>query len=83
MIKLDVSLIVFIYLFASVVVVLGIWLFMGYRTKIVSFKKEEDYLWRCGICLHTYLDSKDEFLSKCPQCGSYNKRYNTEKTKSD
>jgi len=73
MIKLEISVILFLYLFSSVIIVLVLWIF-NYRQKTADFRKDEDYIWRCAICAHTYIDSKDETISRCPLCGSLNKR---------
>ncbi len=72
MIKLDISVAVFFYLLFSFVLMLLLWLFQGYRKRGVKFRADHEYIWRCEICAHTYLHSKDERVSKCPQCGSLN-----------
>ena len=36
--------------------------------------KDIDYIWKCSVCAHIYVDSKHEGMSTCPLCGSYNKR---------
>lgn len=74
MIQLDISVALFIYLIFNVVGILLIWLFSGYRKKEMIFTKEEDYLWHCNICANIYIDSKDDIISKCPQCDSFNSR---------
>ncbi|MCK4463783.1 MAG: hypothetical protein KAU58_05675 [Candidatus Omnitrophica bacterium] len=76
MIKLDISTALFLYLLFNVIGVLLLWVFFGLRTKRSSFKKDEDYVWRCSICANLYIDSKNQDLSRCPQCGSYNKKEN-------
>jgi DNA-directed RNA polymerase subunit RPC12/RpoP len=71
MIKLEVSMAVALYLFFSVVIVLVLWMFSGYRGRQRKFSSEDRYIWHCSICDHTYVDSIHEGLSQCPQCGSY------------
>lgn len=74
MIRLDISAALFFYLFFNVIVVLLLWVFCGYKRKGMSIEKDKDYIWHCPICANTYIDSIDELMSKCPRCGSYNKR---------
>lgn len=74
MIKLDISTALFLYLSINVVGVLLLWVFFGPKTKKITLGKDEDYIWQCSICAGIYVDSKSETVSKCPQCGSYNRR---------
>ena len=75
MIRLDISTLVFFYTLFSAAIVLVIWLFSGYRTaRRGTVNKEADYIWRCSVCYHPYIDSKDDQMSICPLCGSYNKK---------
>lgn len=32
------------------------------------------HIWLCTICTHIYVNTKDEKISVCPRCGSYNSR---------
>lgn len=34
---------------------------------------EKQFMWRCIFCSFVYLDEAAVTLSKCPQCGSFNK----------
>jgi len=74
MIKLDISTAVFLYLLFNVVGVLLMWVLFDFRTKSVDFRRDEDYIWHCVICANIYINSRQEGISKCPQCGSYNER---------
>ena len=74
MIKLDISSLIFFYILLTVIVVLGIWAMSAYR-RIKSFPaKETDAIWKCTVCFNIYVDSKNDDISVCPLCGSYNKR---------
>lgn len=73
MIKLDISQAVFLYLVFTVVSVLILWVFLEYGKKEIKLKDDSEYVKRCAICSYTYIDSEMGNLSKCPQCGSYNK----------
>lgn len=75
MIKLDISTALFFYLLFNVVGILVLWVFFDLRTsKERVFKRDEEYFWQCSICANIYIDSVSEEISKCPQCGSYNKK---------
>ncbi|OGW84433.1 MAG: hypothetical protein A2987_02440 [Omnitrophica bacterium RIFCSPLOWO2_01_FULL_45_10] len=74
MIQLDISALIFLYIFLSVIIILILWALIGYRTTKRFPPKEVDYLWKCSVCLNIYVDSKHENISRCPLCGSYNER---------
>jgi rubredoxin len=74
MIKLDISNIVFYYALFSVVSILIIWIIYGYRGLKRFSVKDINYIWKCSVCLHTYVASKHEDMSLCPLCGSFNKK---------
>ncbi|MGB2600227.1 MAG: hypothetical protein WBB86_05910 [Candidatus Omnitrophota bacterium] len=74
MIKVDLSTALFLYLFSTAVVVLILWSFFDFGTKLKTFSSEEKYIWHCSICVHTYIDSKHENISICPRCKSYNQK---------
>ena len=74
MIRLTISSLIFFYTLLSVVVILIAWIISGYRSTKRLLPKDIDFIWKCSICLNTYVDSKKEDISICPLCGSYNKR---------
>ena len=74
MIRLDISTLTFFYTLFSAVIILIIWAIFGYRAIKRPAAKEADGVWKCSVCYNTYIDSKDEEMSVCPLCGSYNKR---------
>ncbi len=74
MIKLNISNLIFLYTFFSVIIILIIWVVAGYRTMKIFSPKEVSYIWKCAVCAHVYVDSVHEDISMCPLCGSYNKR---------
>ncbi len=74
MIKLDISMALFIYLLVTVVGILIIWCFFNFGTKLKVFSSDEKDIWHCSICSFTYVDSKNSEISKCPRCSSYNQR---------
>lgn len=74
MIKLDISMAIFLYLLFSAVFLLIVWSFFDFGTKLKTFSSDEKYIWHCSICTLTYIDSRHEEISKCPRCGSYTHR---------
>ena len=74
MIELSISNLIFFYTICSVIIILIIWVVFGYRRMRTVTPKDIDYIWKCSVCFHAYIDSKHEDISVCPQCGSYNKR---------
>lgn len=74
MIKVDISTAIFLYIFFSSIILLILWSFFDFGTKLKSFSSDEKYIRHCFICALTYIDSKSEDMSKCPRCGSYNQR---------
>ncbi len=74
MIKVDISVALFIYLFFSIICVLLAWAFFDFGTKLKTYSSEERNIWSCNICAHTYVDSRHDDISRCQRCASYNKR---------
>jgi len=74
MIKLDISMALFFYLLFTTVGILVIWSFFDFGIKLQSFSSDEKYIWHCGICSLTYIDSRHDEISKCPRCGSFTQR---------
>ena len=74
MIKVDISLLIFCYIFFSAIVILLVWITAGYREKRDFSLKDVEYIRKCKVCANVYVDSRHEDISKCPLCGSYNKR---------
>lgn len=74
MIRLELSAAVAIYTLVTVVCVLLLWISLGREKKTAQYTSEKKNIWQCVICTHTYIDSTHEVISKCPQCGSFNKR---------
>ena len=70
MIKLDLSTVLFIYLFFSVILLLVAWFFFNFGTQMKIFVSDEKYIWHCQICSNNYIDSSGNEFSECPRCGS-------------
>ena len=74
MIKIDISSLIFFYIFFSAVVILLVWVTAGYKEKRNYSFKDVEHIWRCKVCSNVYIDSRHEDISECPLCESYNKR---------
>jgi hypothetical protein len=73
MIDLDFRIAVAGYILIYLAVFFVLWL---------SFRKQKDkelllddkFLWYCSVCTYTFINTKEENISTCPRCGSYNKK---------
>jgi hypothetical protein len=74
MIKMDISAALFLYLLSTAVLVLIMWSFFDFGTKLKTFSSDEKHVWHCTICAFNYIDSKHDEISCCPRCGSYNQK---------
>lgn len=74
MIKIEFSLAVALYLILTVGLILVVWMCFEKKKILKPFPTEERFFWQCNICTYVYVDSKHNMISKCPRCGSYNKK---------
>ena len=74
MFRMDVSTAVFLYVMSSLLVIFLFWLIFERTTSLPKFVREEADVWECSICSYTYVDSRHQGISQCPQCKSYNKK---------
>ena len=54
-------------------VILVVWLFSKQK-KDKELSLDPRFIWYCLVCTYTYVDTKEEAISVCPRCGSYNKK---------
>ena len=79
MISIDFSTAVSVYLFILISAVLLVWLLAKIQ-KDKNLSLDPKFIWFCSICTYTYINTKEDLISTCPRCGSYNKREgNTQK----
>jgi rubrerythrin len=74
MIRVDLSVLVFICLGLAIGPVMFLWLFNEYRRQ----KRERAafrYVLRCGMCGFEFEDRTDTLLPRCPRCASLTERY--------
>lgn len=74
MINLDFSLAVSLYIFLVLNAVLLVWLIGRRKYKDKNLSLQDKFIWFCSACAYTYINTKEEIISVCPRCGSYNKK---------
>ena len=72
MIKLELPSFIFFYIALFVIIMLISWIISSYKKTGLVERKGRDYIWKCSVCYHNYIDSRHEEISTCPMCGSYN-----------
>jgi len=81
MIKLDLSLAIFCYLFFTVITVFILWVWFEKSSKGRIFGQTRKEVWQCYVCGHIYIESRKEDFSRCPQCKSINERKKSEEVR--
>jgi len=74
MISIDFSLAISLYLFLLVNIILVAWLLFSKRQKDRDLSLDPKFIWFCSVCTYTYVNTKEDAISVCPRCGSYNRR---------
>jgi len=74
MIEIDLSLAFTLYLLLILTVFFLFWAHQEGKRKFRSLNNQKGYLWQCSICAFIYHDPKEDRLSCCPRCQSFNKR---------
>ena len=73
MIKLDFSLAISLYIFLILNTLLIIWLFSK-KENGRDLSLDPRFIWFCSVCTYTYVNTKEDTISVCPRCSSYNKK---------
>ncbi len=73
MIDLDFRTAVAGYIIIFLAVIFILW-FTGKKQKDKELLLDDKFLWFCSVCTYTYISTKEEAISTCPRCGSYNKK---------
>ena len=73
MITINFYLAVSLYLILLLAALLLAWL-LGIKEKDKDLSVDARFIWFCTVCSYTYIDTKENLLSVCPRCGSYNKK---------
>ena len=73
MIRVPLTVIVFIYLFAFLIVVFGVWLLDEWKRRRRA-RRALQFRLRCAICGFEFEDRSTSSLPGCPRCGRLNER---------
>jgi len=73
MIKIDFSLAIALFIIFFISLILAIWL-LSKKQKDKDLSLDGRFIWFCSICTYTYINTKEDAISVCPRCGSYNKK---------
>ena len=73
MINLDFYLAVSLYLAVTIAYVLLFWVFRR-KEKDKDLSLDPRFIWFCSVCTYTYVNTKEDAISVCSRCGSYNKK---------
>ena len=74
MIRVNLTILAFIYVFAFLSVIFVAWVANEYR-RIRREKLALRFRLRCVICAFEFSDETSTLLPRCPRCGSLNERY--------
>ena len=73
MIRVELPVLVFIYLFVFLAAVFSLWIVYEW----IRQRREKEllrYKVQCTICASIFEDKSDDSLPRCPRCGSLNER---------
>ncbi|MDD5246982.1 MAG: hypothetical protein PHS09_06300 [Candidatus Omnitrophica bacterium] len=73
MISIDFSVAIAVYTILLLGIILISWI-AGKKQKDKELSLDSKFIWFCSICSYTYVNTRDEAISLCPRCGSYNKK---------
>ena len=73
MITLDFYQAVAVFFIVFLGVVFSVWAFAK-KEKDRKLSLDPKFIWFCLVCTYTYINTREETISKCPRCGSYNKK---------
>jgi len=62
-----------VYLIITIAVVFFFWA-LNKEKKSKDLSLDAKFIWFCNVCTYTYVNTKEELISTCPRCGSYNKK---------
>lgn len=74
MIRVELPVLVFIYLFVCLAAVFSLWIVYEWRRRRDE-KEVLRYRVQCTICASIFEDKTDTLLPRCPRCGSLNERF--------
>ncbi len=73
MISIDFSIAIAFYTIFIIAILFAFWL-LEKKQKDKEQPLDARFIWFCSICSYAYIDTREELISTCPRCGSYNKK---------
>jgi hypothetical protein len=73
MIEINFSKAIALYIIVFLITILFFWL-LGREQKNKELFLDQKFIWFCSVCTYTYINTKEDTISICPRCGSYNKK---------
>ncbi|XHR27857.1 MAG: hypothetical protein ACFUZC_18235 [Chthoniobacteraceae bacterium] len=73
MIRVSLTLLIFIYLTLFLMAVIALWVWAEWR-RTRNERRAVRFRVRCSICSFEFEDPSDDPLPRCPRCGSPNER---------
>ena len=74
MITVDFSSAIAFYFLIIFCILMGGWMFLSRQKENHDMSLDPRFIWFCSVCTYTYINTKEEVISVCPRCGSYNKK---------
>lgn len=72
MIQLSLPNLVFVPFLFTLVLLLAAGLYYAARFHVPRVKTSRSRIYRCSVCRHVYVDTRDVPLARCPRCGCLN-----------
>jgi len=72
MIRVALPNLIFVPFLFTLVAVFLCSLYYSARRETPKVKKSRARIYRCAVCEHVYVDSRDVPLARCPRCGCLN-----------
>lgn len=72
MITLPVQALFVLQALLPLIFILGLWFYYRLRESSRLGAPRDERIYRCQICSHVYVDSRDVPLSRCPRCDTLN-----------
>lgn len=73
MIEITMSSAIMLYFCMTLATLLLLWAVQHYRSRKQKTVVAQKELFQCEYCHYSYLDTFAKSVTKCPQCGSFNK----------
>ncbi len=74
MLRVELPILVFIYLFVFLAAIFSLWIVYEWRRQSQE-KQALRYRVQCTICASIFEDKSNALLPRCPHCGSLNERF--------